>query len=164
LVPAALQFGERLLRQQANLTLTKRLLFVGRGNLLRRVRIEPPQHAMKMAGGMRVGAGTQSLAQFLGALWDFGKAIQQRAQIQSCPHGEDRQTFPPPQILEDDRKSTRLNSSHGSISYAVFCLKKKKRHQFQLVGDGEDRRGSQDMHYCITIDSTRQYAQMRTRR
>src|SRR5207245_6212745 len=26
---------------------------------------------------------------------------------------------------EQDRKSTRLNSSHGSISYAVFCLKKK---------------------------------------
>src|SRR5207245_8940857 len=26
-----------------------------------------------------------------------------------------------------DRKSTRLNSSHGSISYAVFCLKKKKQ-------------------------------------
>src|SRR2546429_8886095 len=30
------------------------------------------------------------------------------------------------QILEEDRKSTRLNSSHGYISYAVFCLKKKK--------------------------------------
>src|SRR5207245_3798222 len=28
--------------------------------------------------------------------------------------------------IEADRKSTRLNSSHGSISYAVFCLKKKK--------------------------------------
>src|SRR6266852_8833933 len=28
-----------------------------------------------------------------------------------------------------DRKSTRLNSSHGSISYAVFCLKKKKKKQ-----------------------------------
>src|SRR5207245_10498206 len=28
-------------------------------------------------------------------------------------------------ILIEDRKSTRLNSSHGSISYAVFCLKKK---------------------------------------
>src|SRR2546422_7401447 len=27
-----------------------------------------------------------------------------------------------------DRKSTRLNSSHGYISYAVFCLKKKKQH------------------------------------
>src|SRR5256884_976421 len=29
---------------------------------------------------------------------------------------------------EQDRKSTRLNSSHGYISYAVFCLKKKKKH------------------------------------
>src|SRR2546422_3506426 len=29
---------------------------------------------------------------------------------------------------EIDRKSTRLNSSHGYISYAVFCLKKKKQH------------------------------------
>src|SRR2546429_4545179 len=28
--------------------------------------------------------------------------------------------------LREDRKSTRLNSSHGYISYAVFCLKKKK--------------------------------------
>src|SRR3712207_8478239 len=27
-----------------------------------------------------------------------------------------------------DRKSTRLNSSHANISYAVFCLKKKKKH------------------------------------
>src|SRR3712207_6862728 len=31
-------------------------------------------------------------------------------------------------IIEDtDRKSTRLNSSHANISYAVFCLKKKKK-------------------------------------
>src|SRR2546422_7799218 len=30
-----------------------------------------------------------------------------------------------------DRKSTRLNSSHGYISYAVFCLKKKKKIQKQ---------------------------------
>src|SRR2546422_3824267 len=29
-------------------------------------------------------------------------------------------------VAEQDRKSTRLNSSHGYISYAVFCLKKKK--------------------------------------
>src|SRR5437868_10124430 len=32
------------------------------------------------------------------------------------------------QSCEIDRKSTRLNSSHVSISYAVFCLKKKKKH------------------------------------
>src|SRR5689334_24249744 len=34
-----------------------------------------------------------------------------------------------------DRKSTRLNSSHSSISYAVFCLKKKKKkkiHQYNI--------------------------------
>src|SRR5688572_32531462 len=30
--------------------------------------------------------------------------------------------------LAQDRKSTRLNSSHSQISYAVFCLKKKKKH------------------------------------
>src|SRR3712207_7657107 len=29
--------------------------------------------------------------------------------------------------LREDRKSTRLNSSHANISYAVFCLKKKKK-------------------------------------
>src|SRR3989449_4789361 len=43
-------------------------------------------------------------------------------------HGDEapvalRETGPFPDI---DRKSTRLNSSHGYISYAVFCLKKKK--------------------------------------
>src|SRR3712207_6975934 len=31
-----------------------------------------------------------------------------------------------PVIVGEDRKSTRLNSSHANISYAVFCLKKKK--------------------------------------
>src|SRR3712207_8931371 len=35
--------------------------------------------------------------------------------------------FPaPPRIRTRDRKSTRLNSSHANISYAVFCLKKKR--------------------------------------
>src|SRR2546430_9970353 len=33
-----------------------------------------------------------------------------------------------------DRKSTRLNSSHSQISYAVFCLKKKKRRQLPQCG------------------------------
>src|SRR6266481_8864109 len=34
---------------------------------------------------------------------------------------------PSPHPPRGDRKSTRLNSSHSSISYAVFCLKKKKK-------------------------------------
>src|SRR3712207_8997896 len=32
-----------------------------------------------------------------------------------------------PLVRHEDRKSTRLNSSHANISYAVFCLKKKKK-------------------------------------
>src|SRR3712207_8252676 len=32
-------------------------------------------------------------------------------------------------LAAPDRKSTRLNSSHANISYAVFCLKKKKKHK-----------------------------------
>src|SRR5437762_7537708 len=35
--------------------------------------------------------------------------------------------------LERDRKSTRLNSSHRCISYAVFCLKKKKKSHLTLI-------------------------------
>src|SRR2546422_1083194 len=36
-------------------------------------------------------------------------------------------------ILRLDRKSTRLNSSHGYISYAVFCLKKKKKENMGAI-------------------------------
>src|SRR5437879_9264987 len=40
---------------------------------------------------------------------------------------------------EIDRKSTRLNSSHRCISYAVFCLKKKKRKQTQHPHQSKNR-------------------------
>src|SRR2546430_3682092 len=56
-----------------------------------------------------------------------------------------------------DRKSTRLNSSHSQISYAVFCLKKKKKHRVysrvvhrrqhrnnEVVGPSSDDVGEQD--------------------
>src|SRR2546428_8944586 len=36
-------------------------------------------------------------------------------------------------LMSIDRKSTRLNSSHDQISYAVFCLKKKNQHQPQRI-------------------------------
>src|SRR2546422_3985262 len=36
-------------------------------------------------------------------------------------------------LILRDRKSTRLNSSHGYISYAVFCLKKKKKCNDELL-------------------------------
>src|SRR2546422_2592828 len=38
-----------------------------------------------------------------------------------------------------DRKSTRLNSSHGYISYAVFCLKKKKKNKSRFRPDEFER-------------------------
>src|SRR3712207_8998997 len=41
-------------------------------------------------------------------------------------HGQARRCVGPSKPIQD-RKSTRLNSSHANISYAVFCLKKKKK-------------------------------------
>src|SRR5207245_7195275 len=41
--------------------------------------------------------------------------------------------------IPSDRKSTRLNSSHGSISYAVFCLKKKKKDIGITIGDAHSK-------------------------
>src|SRR3712207_8348482 len=59
---------------------------------------------------------------------------------QSCSHicqrdrrenpkvsSQQQETLNRPRNLRKDRKSTRLNSSHANISYAVFCLKKKKK-------------------------------------
>src|SRR5258707_8804567 len=54
-----------------------------------------------------------------------------RAQHLQVAHGARK---PHRERLEDvDRKSTRLNSSHANISYAVFCLKKKKRSPAAIV-------------------------------
>src|SRR6266853_3051671 len=39
------------------------------------------------------------------------------------------------QHVVEDRKSTRLNSSHSQISYAVFCLKKKKTMTVAILGE-----------------------------
>src|SRR2546422_6183127 len=64
--------------------------------LFRSVGIDPPQEGQAVQPGRDGGA--------------------QEAKGQRLPNPADRQ----------DRKSTRLNSSHGYISYAVFCLKKKR--------------------------------------
>src|SRR3712207_7341861 len=45
---------------------------------------------------------------------------------------DDGDPLHPRVALDEDRKSTRLNSSHANISYAVFCLKKKKNHNAEL--------------------------------
>src|SRR2546422_6657700 len=45
-----------------------------------------------------------------------------------------------------DRKSTRLNSSHGYISYAVFCLKKKKKRKLKSIHDKQTYKGRRILH------------------
>src|SRR5262245_64350408 len=44
-----------------------------------------------------------------------------------------------PRLSSPDRKSTRLNSSHLGISYAVFCLKKKNKHQPSALSKRDKR-------------------------
>src|SRR3712207_8048216 len=55
------------------------------------------------------------------------------------PHHFSQYPIEPCQRQQRDRKSTRLNSSHANISYAVFCLKKKQknchRHATNESGD-----------------------------
>src|SRR3712207_9567055 len=69
-------------------------------------------------------------------LLDVGQA-DGHGQIPRLPHEETHQEVEVPLLADPrqaaearrsgDRKSTRLNSSHANISYAVFCLKKKKK-------------------------------------
>src|SRR2546427_8589511 len=47
-------------------------------------------------------------------------------------------------VRELDRKSTRLNSSHSQISYAVFCLKKKKKNETRQSRPYVDPRSTAD--------------------
>src|SRR2546429_6098035 len=52
-----------------------------------------------------------------------GDGILRQARLRDPPSGSRQRRA----AFDSDRKSTRLNSSHGYISYAVFCLKKKKK-------------------------------------
>src|SRR2546422_7216974 len=62
------------------------------------------------------GFGDIDWARFMAVLWEIGYNGPVCIEVEDDSFGKSL-----------DRKSTRLNSSHGYISYAVFCLKKKKR-------------------------------------
>src|SRR5687768_18108156 len=71
--------------------------------------------------------GRQAQNRSRGIYGQSGENCFGRLTAATCPLEQKRVGF---SFLADrglDRKSTRLNSSHGYISYAVFCLKKKKR-------------------------------------
>src|SRR2546429_2044392 len=57
------------------------------------------------------------------AAYDYASGFHEMFAEEFRPYPE---RDPRPRKAPADRKSTRLNSSHGYISYAVFCLKKKK--------------------------------------
>src|SRR2546421_9014973 len=50
-----------------------------------------------------------------------------------------RRRSPGPPSGRGDQKSTRLNSSHDQISYAVFCLKKKKKNEYHQLNHTKHR-------------------------
>src|SRR5437899_7388295 len=58
-------------------------------------------------------------------LGDLGQAYHGPGHPTVLPAGSLQRQEPVVRLVEADRKSTRLNSSHLGISYAVFCLKKK---------------------------------------
>src|SRR3712207_8266515 len=58
--------------------------------------------------------------------WELDSRIEQAMDALRCPPGDEPVThLSGGERRRVDRKSTRLNSSHANISYAVFCLKKK---------------------------------------
>src|SRR2546421_3145412 len=76
----------------------------------------------------RFGIGDKRLARLediRGAFLELPKALRLLRNKDRPPHAE-RRFLPGRDQRSLDRKSTRLNSSHDQISYAVFCLKKKK--------------------------------------
>src|SRR5437588_8335406 len=58
-----------------------------------------------------------------------GASVAARSRLAVPVPGEDADRIGPQVDQAEDRKSTRLNSSHTVISYAVFCLKKKKQNK-----------------------------------
>src|SRR2546430_4076128 len=61
---------------------------------------------------------------FRSAVFELRREIEAGLQRGVAPHDQRRHRLG--HAIAEDRKSTRLNSSHSQISYAVFCLKKKK--------------------------------------
>src|SRR2546427_6266042 len=57
-------------------------------------------------------------------------------------------------VLAGDRKSTRLNSSHSQISYAVFCLKKKKKTKQNIVAESSSSHEWSPAHKRLSRAST----------
>src|SRR5690349_24164890 len=72
-------------------------------------------------------------SKLLAVLRDAPDTVAQETLDAVWPDGVQRARALDGLVADGDRKSTRLNSSHVEISYAVFCLKKKKRQPLIVV-------------------------------
>src|SRR3712207_7044355 len=90
-----------------------------------------PYTTLFRSDGPRAGRG----------LDDDRRGLTPTAQVALGPSGGQ-------EVRRSDRKSTRLNSSHANISYAVFCLKKKKNNHTSTVNDVQDATTAQ---HCSTM-------------
>src|ERR1041385_7607035 len=91
-----------------------------RRQLLQRVRVlDAPAARAGASQGCQMRAGSQGFAEVLGQGAHVGALAAADTNFQQWQPDPDDFQF-----LDADRKSTRLNSSHGYISYAVFCFKK----------------------------------------
>src|SRR5207249_12157614 len=88
----------------------------GTKSAVKRLWSNPRPRVLDLTGPFGAAAALCSRVEFAHPLIDFRREFP-----------ESREPF----VL--DRKSTRLNSSHVSISYAVFCLKKKNRRDIELA-------------------------------
>src|SRR3712207_8638196 len=98
--------------------------------------VKPRSHRLIVRNAFRVRASYDT-AQFIGELhfpFFYHFVVADNIQLNTWSHYCDAVDFVVAKKLVGnlynalDRKSTRLNSSHANISYAVFCLKKKKKH------------------------------------
>src|SRR5688572_30881151 len=83
--------------------------------------------AVVMSGVSIAQRGQTASEQEQWILGDYWAVVKKYQAGQTAPAIKEMSSWPQDRIAKVDRKSTRLNSSHSQISYAVFCLKKKTK-------------------------------------
>src|SRR2546430_12191661 len=100
------------------------------------------ERAVAFASASQIVAALRSRGHEVSVVDTAGGLLDERgerellgAAVGTAPPAVDQLAAREQRMLSEDRKSTRLNSSHSQISYAVFCLKKKQENE--------------DLHYRI---------------